>query len=221
MSRLERERLLERVRTDGDESSAHALLDAFFSGFPVERLREVLNSESEDAVRAGAWLASELGSKVAPLIADLALLLDHPSRYVRFFALDGVLMGATERDGATIAKAVELVDDRESAIRWKATNLLGRASTQQLSASVPYLRGDVRALAERLVLLETEPGDQCVRDLLQGDSEGERRLGLIASLRRSKRDPSLLSVAAKSEYPDVHEIAREWLGSVLGEKPNP
>jgi hypothetical protein len=155
---------------------------------------------------------------VAPLVSDLALVLDHPSRYVRFFALDGVLIGATDRDGATIAKAVQLLGDGESAVRWKATNLLARATTRQLRACVPCLYGDLRALVEQLLQLERESGNHNVRELLGSNSERERLLGLIAALRRSDRDPAILQVAATSENPDVNEIAREWLDNAASTK---
>jgi hypothetical protein len=125
--------------------------------------------------------------------------------------LDGVLIGATDRDGATIAKAVPLLGDGESAVRWKATNLLARATTRQLRACVPCLYGDLRALVEQLLQLEGESGNHNVRELPGSNSERERLLGLIAALRRSDRDPTILQVAATSENPDVNEIAREWL----------
>lgn len=214
MSRLTSEQLLERVCADGDETSAHALLSAFFGGFPVERLREVLYSENDDAVRAGAWLASELGSKVAPLVSDLALLLKHPSRYVRFFTVDAVLTGATEQEGDAIAKAVELLEDGDAAVRWKATNFLARASSSQLRSSLPYLKNHLMRTVEDVLAMDAASNATMTRELLENEREGARRLGLIVALRGSVRDPTLLLLAAESKHADVYEIAREWLSQM-------
>lgn len=211
MNRADYERLLERVRLDGDESSAHALLPAFFSGFPVERLRELLQSTNDGSVRAGAWLASELGPRSAPLIADLALLLRHESRYVRFFVLDAILVGASDRDGAVLARAIALIRDLDEAVRWKAINFVARTTISQLRAALHFLQDDLAVEVRWLTANEEKADADEIMQKLCGIDRVGRFVGLVAAIRHMKRDRSLLLAAAASTDWEVSEIAHEWL----------
>jgi len=207
------ETLLERVKADGDESSAHSLLQAFFAGYPIERLRELLQSTNEATVRSGAWLASELGSRVAPLLGDLNLLLGHSSRYVRFFALDGVLAGASVRDGAVVSRALRLLHDPDGAVRWKAANFAARASGEQLAAAARFL--DQPELATNLKWLLAQDDDIDRAGLVARLHSSERLMRVFAwaaAARQARHDRTLLEEAMLSEDAEISSLAREWLG---------
>ncbi len=60
--------LIERLLAGGDHEAAHDLLSAFFHGLSLDRLLLLLQSDSEEAAKAGAWIASELGQRAEPLI---------------------------------------------------------------------------------------------------------------------------------------------------------
>jgi hypothetical protein len=97
----------------------------------------VLRSDDDDVVRAGAWIASELGVAAAPVIDDLTPLLGHPLKSVRNLAVDAVLAAASAADGEVIARTLGLIEDAEDAVCWKVLHLLARASSEQLRAALP------------------------------------------------------------------------------------
>jgi hypothetical protein len=131
--------LLGLVATGTNGETQHALLNEFFAGYPIDRLGLLLTSELDAAAKAGAWIASELGVSAAPLLDELVKLLRHPSRDVRFFATDGVLLIAGEDRGQAIAMAVSLIDDTDESVRWRVMKSLVRADPEQLVASLPHL----------------------------------------------------------------------------------
>lgn len=66
---------------DGD--IVHNLYGAFYKGYPIENLSQLITSK-DDAVRAtGSYLVYELGNKILPLIEEVAVLLDDPNPQIR------------------------------------------------------------------------------------------------------------------------------------------
>src|SRR5882672_3886156 len=120
--------LVERIRQGGTGEDARELIAEFAAGYPIANLRRLFQSELDDAVKTGVWIASELGERIAPLLGDLSALLRHPLRYVRGFALDAILVAASPHNGDVIAEAVCLIDDEDEGVRWKAMQFLSRAS---------------------------------------------------------------------------------------------
>ena len=201
--------LLEQVLSNATDETSNELLQAFFAGYPVERLRLLLRSDDDDVVRAGVWIASELGVAAASVIDDLAPLLWHPLQYVRFWAVDAVLAAASVADGEVIARALGLIEDGEDAVRWKVLHLLARASSEQLAAALPFT-SDAN-LARRLRWLAGEPlriEDVAVR--LDGDRL-DRLFAVAAAARlRSGRKQALQRAMASSDD-EVRTFAREEL----------
>ena len=203
--------LIARLVAGGSDETANALLEEFFDGYPVERLRSLLGSQHESAIRVGAWIASELGAQSRPLLEDMAELLGHGSRYVRFFLLDAVLAASTEHDGRVIASAVELIGDGDEAIRWKAMNFLARATPGQLAAAEPYLAENHARLTAWLVdagqgsLAETIVSRLASRDSLS------RLFAAAAAARMRSRDVTALESATRSDDPEVRSFALEQL----------
>src|SRR5262250_2384419 len=81
-------------------------------------------------------------------------------RYVRFFALDTMLVIATAERGPAVAKAIELILDPDDAVRWKALNFLAWAGSDELAAGAEHLR-DAR-LRERARWLAGSPPSHSV-----------------------------------------------------------
>ncbi len=207
---------MDRLCAGGDDSSANELLTAAFRGYPVENLRRLLHSDEETAVRAGAWILSELADRAAPMMADIVALLGHPLRYVRFFALDAVLGSAraTAEDGAAVATAIGLIDDPDDAVRWKALTFLAWASVDQLAGSVAHLRPPLRELTQWLV--RAGGGVAIGRDVLAALDDPDRRARVFAAaatVRLARLDRGPLERAAASTDPEVSAFAREQLES--------
>jgi hypothetical protein len=199
---------------------AQELLDEFFEGLPPEHLRPVLFSSNDDAVKAGAWIASELGARARPLLNDIRNLLKHRSGYVRFFLLDVILSAATEDDGEIIAAAVGLVEDQDERVRWKAMTFLARSSQQQLAAALPHVTaGRLHVLSHWLVeLASTTPGDSILERLRSNDPLTRRFAGSAAA-RVAGVDRSLLRAAAASNDEEICSFAKGWLNRVASAAP--
>lgn len=202
--------LLERFLDAPDDAAANELLSAFFAGYPVERLRVLLRSDNEEAVRAGAWIASELSESAAPLMDDLSRLLDHPAKYVRFFVIDAVLGSASCEHGATVARAVMRIRDGDQAVRWMTLHLLSKASKDQLVASLPFLGEQGLAEHVQWLLAAGENIDEVCARLSVGD-EVAQMFAAAAAARLSGKDQAGLQHAAASSHPEVRSFAREEL----------
>lgn len=201
--------LIARILSEeDDENAANELLKAFFAGYPVDRLRLLLRSRSVSAVRAGVWIASELGAEASPLAEELPRLLEYPQKYVRFFAVDVVLASATSRSGEAIGKAVSLIDDPEESVRWKVLHLLARASREQLAAGLPFVsREDI---ASRLSWLLSDRSVAEVAERLEGDRlDGMFAVAAAARLARGRREA--LQRATASDDAEVRTFADEEL----------
>ena len=141
MSTLERlvEQIEAGVRDRGIGVLANDLLREFQTGRGIEDLRLLLTSWDQAVVESGVWIASELGGAPSPLLADFVTLLRHPSKNVRFLAIDCVLSCATADELAELAAVLPLIDDAEPSVRWKAESFLMRATSEQLRAALAYL----------------------------------------------------------------------------------
>lgn len=199
----------------GEELAAFAneLQQEFHRGYPVGHLKDLLTSHHVDVVKAGAWIASELGIKARPLLQEIAKLLHHDSPYIRFFAIDSVLSCATENDGRTIAEVVALLlEDPEGSVRWKAADFLTRCSDGQISAAVAQLEseGGHAELASELrrLLSHRTPTSSAIAQILRRGSRTEATLAMVMAARREVLDDELLALAQTLDDPDLGEIAR-------------
>jgi hypothetical protein len=191
------------------DAAAIALLAEISNGYPVEQLTRLFQSSSPAAARASAWIASELGADALPLLDEISALLDNEARYVRFFAVDAVLSAATSDHGKLIAKAIDLIEDPDGAVRWKATQLLARASDMQLAAAVPYLRDErLRILT---AWLNSDIGLAEISPRLADEDRTTRLFAAAAAVRSANRDRSALDLAAGAADEEVAAFAREEL----------
>jgi HEAT repeat protein len=209
---------METVVNTGDDGTAYALLQAFFSGYPVPKLRRLLLSSDARTAKIGAWIASELGWRARPLLPELMLLLAHPSKYVRFHAIDGILAAGTAEDGEAIGAAIRLIEDMDEAVRWKALNFLARATHGQLRAALPSLgHSPVETLTRWLLECDQMPGTEQILTRL-GDREILKRLFAVAAAYRiSPQDRSPLIYAAEATDTEVSSFAKEQLDAIAGD----
>jgi hypothetical protein len=212
------DQFLERILSGGgDSTAAHDLLNECFRGYPVENLRRLLKNSDEAAVKAGVWIASELGNAALPLLGDVAPLLDHPSPHVRFFALDVVLLVASATHGDVIATAIHLIDHTSEAVRWKCMQFLARATPAQLRASLPHLT-DLPVAARVIWLLEVIEAKD-VRDVLaalDGEDTLARRFAAVAAMRLAPGSLAPLEHAAAIPDTEISSFAQEALKNPRG-----
>jgi len=201
--------LLGRILSDGDDRLANDLLSEFLAGYPIDNLRLLLRSDHIEAAKAGAWIASELGEAIEPLVDDLVDLLSHSSKYVRFYSVDSMRLGAGKNRGDAIAETMLLLEDPEKAVRWKAMNFLARLDREQLVASLPYLEGtDIGTLLGQLLW---ENQQVVLEQVASGNELLQRFAAATAGRLALAGDSTLLSKLVDVGAPEVHEFARDLL----------
>lgn len=194
---------------DEVDRAANELLSVLFAGLPVSTLVTLLRSTETEAVKAGAWLVSELGENARPIIGEVAALLSSPEAYVRHFALDAVITATTQADGELIGQAIGLVGDPNPGVRDKAVRLLAVTPPDRLTAALPHVPGDdLRALTEWLVRTAVPFGESTeVTARLGATDPAERLFALALAIRIADRDSEPLEHAAEAADPDVSSLA--------------
>jgi hypothetical protein len=193
-----------------DGQLTNDLLKAFQRGYPIAQLRLLLEHEREDVAGAAAWIASELGSRASPVLDAVARLLITGTLRARFFALDAILVCATAENGKELASAIELTNDPESSIRWKAIQVASRMTIEQLHAAELELRKSHKALAIQVRWLADEDLAD-VESHIDNESDIVRLFGLIAALRCSRHNADLLIYASKSRDEYIRSLASREL----------
>jgi hypothetical protein len=202
--------LVSRIISVGDDEATRELLDEFYSGHPIQGLRRLLQSDKESAVEAGAWIASELGDAVAPIIPELYRLTSHPSKRVRFFVLDALLNAGTPEYGEALAAAVERIQDPDEVVRWKAMNFLARASDGQLTASLGFIsRSDVASAIRWLLDSDRRLDTLAVVHRLEHSDQLSRHVAAATAVRLASRDDTALKRAVACLDREINSFARE------------
>jgi len=203
------DRLVERLSAGGDDKLENELLNAVFAGYPMDRLRRLLQSPNDSTVESGVWIANELAPNAGPLMDDIARLLSHPDRSVRYYATQTVLTGGTTDHGTATAKAVALITDPDENVRYAVLQLLGYASREQLAASLPSLPGGrTRDLTSWLIKLGTGTDDVAtVIARLDGADDLERLFAAAGAARLAPSDITVLEHAAESDDEEVRDFA--------------
>jgi hypothetical protein len=205
--------LIERLRGGADDDSANELLKEMFRGYPIANIQRLIHSENPLAVKSGAWIVSELVHREPALMSDVKMLLDHPNRNVRFWAVDAVLVGAGTHHGELIAKAIALIADPERAVRWNVLRFLARSPQANLNASEPYIENvELRELTRWLATVGTGPSSrQEVSAGLADSDKLTRMFAAAAAVRLAPDDRGFLEEALGSTDPEVSSFAKDEL----------
>ncbi len=204
--------LINKILAGEEGNLANDLLVECFQGFPVQKLRPLLSSNHDKAVKYAVWILSELGVKACPLVRDVVPLLSHSARYVKFFALDVMLMCATSADHDLIARTIGLVRDHDSAVRWKAFRYLSIADYDGIVSALRSLEDtEVASAVEWIINTEatTDVAERIIADRLISDNELERMAAVVAASRLGKL--MVLAEAAGSTDSDVAQFAKDEL----------
>lgn len=188
------------------------LLTEFHRGYPLENLRRLLLNDNIEVVKAGAWIASELGEKGRPLLDDVLPLLHHSDSKVRFSAIDCILLWADSSKGAELAKTAMLIEDSTARVRWKAMDFLSRANREQLEAALNYLRStdpQSKHVSGLLLLLGSgKDNSRRATAALNDTDQLMRKYGVVLARRVAASDKGpLLYAASMMDDPDVKDFA--------------
>ena len=195
------------------------LLDEFFDGYPLDNLRLLLRSRDHTVVAAGAFIASELSFEALPLLDDIVDLLHHPYAPVRFGALDFLLGCVGSKDTESVLKALELLEDADSRVRFMAMNFASKLPEDVLravkdTASVQYpITSHAKGLELVLNSLDLHGTDAITSGLTDTDAV-LRRYAAVAAIRLAHRDPTPLRKALNSEDATIKSLAEHTVSSL-------
>lgn len=191
------------------------LLAAFHRGFPLEKLRTLLDSSDPNVVASGAWILEELGDKGKPFTPYLPLLLQSNKWTVRGSAITHATNCLSPKDGNLVAILMQHIDDVDDAVRWKVVEFMMYTSHLILANAEPALRrASASSLLRALTILLY--GDDEEARLLLDDAEARvRRFGIAAAFRR--REVMVLKAAESSIDADVAMLAKRALRHIQRE----
>jgi hypothetical protein len=197
------------VSPEEEGQAANDLLREVQRGYPMQNLGRLIHSDSVKAVANGAFVVSELGVHAAPILGEVDFLLGHPLRDARFDALDAAITAASPEHGATLAKAVTLVDDADQAVRWKALRFLASATPDQLTAAAAYLED--RRIADLATWLASAGSDPAnlpdIRGRLHAPDKVTRMFAAAAAARVAGTSRQGLADAATSDETEIRRFA--------------
>lgn len=195
------------------ESATNELLNEVFDGYPINELRRLTRSSNPTAVKAGSWILSELGPLAAPMMSEITALLEHPLRYVRFFAIDAVLSNAEAEDGRSVAKVISLLADPDEGVRWKVLRFLSQATTAQLTAGARDLAPPSSARLTNWLAIDSCDSSH-VQEVVDGLSASDRLTRMFAAAAAARLARTTLDAvkqAAESEDAEIRSFAQEEL----------
>lgn len=192
----------------GDEDLANELLNECWDGYPVERIRALLRSNVEGAVKAGVFIASELAKRSRPLLNDIEPLINHQDNWVRGDAIDTVNLAATVDHGEIVAHAIEQINDSRRGIRGRTFTLLAASTRERLEAALEFIQdtGAKEALRSALDEEVTVSSDE-IRSRLADQSQLVRLFGLLGAARISNLRADDLLAAAETDDEEIRSFA--------------
>lgn len=214
------EKLLDPSSDSDDGVTANDLLGHFWNGYPIENLRRLLVPAG---IGAAAFLASELGQKVRPLLPEVADLLEHESAGIRFDAIGALSQCTTWEDGWAVAKIVRALGDPHDGVRWVACKALRYMESSQLLAGLDYLHSHEPAsifatFRNAFLAIERRPkkATATFEKLLGSDEPIARRFGAAMVVRpRLFIDPSFVALAASVEDAEVAKLVGDATAAPL------
>ncbi|MEV0296073.1 hypothetical protein [Nocardia sp. NPDC050710] len=217
VARIEAERDSEDERT----SATMELLSCLSAGYPIERIGPLLRSDNIMAVKSGAFLASEMSNRAAPLVDDIQRLLASPVPWIRHDAIQVIWAAATASNGRAVAQAASLVNDPHVVVRSDAMHLLANTRDDVLRSALEYLDSALAPLTSWLLDEAPERMAEVARHRLDDPDPLTRRFAAIALVRHAGSNTGLLADAANSNDDDVASFASERLKRLEMEKTNP
>ena len=194
---------------------ANDLLKQFLRGHPIDVLRRLLHHSDGGVTRAAIWIASELPVFAPALLSDALPALTSPDRYVRFYALDVVMLGAVGEDEEEFVRVVEALDDPDVAVKDHALFLISHATNGQILAAIKrFRRADPSShhLPGLGALADARSANPiAVREMIESNSEVDRKYGLAIAERCYDVHPDLLEMAARSGDKLIRSLAAHML----------
>ena len=212
------ERLVRELLADpqkfSDGGRAYQLLEAFFAGLPIETLRPLLASNNQLVQRAGAFVASELGSQGRDLVDDVIPLLQSPDRHVQHYAMEVLAVCCEGHHAGKFAHVVRMLESGDRGIRLEAMELMSKADPSQIEAAEHLFKAaDQNDQVHRnglRTLIGSEGGADVAsaKEMIDSDDPLVRRYGAIAAKRLARLRPELMRLLSVADDPDLRDFSK-------------
>ena len=204
------DKLLDPFSDTNDGVVVNNLLDEFWRGYPIENLRRLLVPAT---IGNAAFLVSELGQRIRPLIREVADLLEDETPRVRGDAISALAQCTTWEDGWAVAKVIKAIGDPHDGVRRTACNALRYMESSKMRAGLEYLRLHEPAsvfstFRNAFLAIESQPRKAIatIEKLLHSDDPVARRFGAAMIVRpRLYIDPAFVALSASVEDTEVAE----------------
>jgi hypothetical protein len=121
-------------------------------------------------------------------------------------------MGASPGSAPILARAVQLVEDSDVAVRWKSMGFLANASREQLAAGARHLgQSRLGELVRWLLQAVASRDTRAIESRLAHEAATARLFAGVAAARLASTNPSVLRKAARASDPEVSSFATERL----------
>jgi hypothetical protein len=197
-----------------ERGRGYTLLQHFFSGEPIESLRELLRSSDVFVQRTAVFVASELGSLARPLLADVCPLLRSRDRHVKFNAIEVIAVCAIDDDAYCYAYIVTYLEDADKALRQLVMYLMSRAERSVLARAHDAIRSARASTDSHILGLNMLISDminpQEIGKLLFDRDIALRSYAAIAVRRSIDKWPELVNLVKASDDPVLSEFAAQF-----------
>ena len=193
---------------------SHELLQAYFGGLSLETLIPLLQSDDLAIQKPTIWIVSELAGEGCSLLPHVLPLVDSADHYIRYYALECILLCAKGRYIKEFVHLIRSINDASPSNKILAMRLLANAEDVQLRTGldlvVEYQIEDYQLHQFGLdrLLNHSQLEERDIVDMLNSGEPLTQQYGVIIAGRRYECSPKLIQDALTSHNVYVQEFAQ-------------
>ena len=177
---------------------SYDLLQEYFGGLSLETLIPLLQSDDLAIQRPTIWVISELAGNGCSLLPYVLRLVDSADDYIRYYALECILLCAKGRYIKEFVHLIRSVDDDSSSIKILAMKLLANAEDIQLRTGLELVveyqieNYQIHWLGLSSLLNHDQLEDHAIIDMLNSKIPLTQQYGVMVAGRRYENSPEFL-----------------------------
>lgn len=190
------------------------LLDLLYASDSYKTVVTLCYSNNLTSIRAGAWLASNLGKKAISIYEDIVKLIKHEDPIVRYEIIELILNCSD--NGKDLVELIICLNDKEKIVRIRALDYLHFLSPVQINKALTFAKENkLKDVIEVLELFNAIlSGDLTINEVLE-KLEQYSMLGkkaIVASLiKLGIKNTYLKKIVAKSKNEDLQHYYKYYI----------
>lgn len=132
------EKLYRNPKDFYNKGLAYDLLQVYFNDLDLVSLKSLLEDEDVWVNKAGIWIASELGVNAAPVIDSAIKCLKSDDGYVRYYALEVILVCAEATNSEHIHYLFDALLDSEPSVLTLAMGLVSNVTKEHILTGIDF-----------------------------------------------------------------------------------